>query len=263
MSEVENALLILAKDNKQVEKIINDLIQGNRFHFNQKGRRTMTDMYFDYKDKSLKKHKIDLRIRTVDGETPKITLKVLKKATSSHSERVEIERLWSLESFDEIMKELSSQLQGRALERPANFINEDPENILNSVKFVKIQERRTERNTIDAINRLTSELEFEFAIDITFYHLNSSFRHYGIMELEIESKKKGNYEILDRLVDQLITDHQSKFRVWPHSKLATGLAMETLLSRRELKAGEDFDNDGLLTLLGAKKIEAFMKLEPH
>lgn len=263
MSEVENALLILAKDNEQVEKIINDLIQGNRFHFNQKGRRAMTDMYFDYKDKSLKKHKIDLRIRTVDGETPKITLKALEKATSSHSERVEIERLWSLESFDEILKELSSKLQGHALERPANFINEAPENILTSVNFVKIQERRTERNTIDAINSLTSELEFEFAIDITFYHLNSSSRHYGMMELEIESKKKGNYEILDRFVDQLITDHQSKFRVWPHSKLATGLAMETLLSRRQLKAGEDFDNDGLLTISGAKKIESFKKLEPH
>ena len=263
MSEVENALLILAKDKEQVEKIIKDSIQGNRFHFNQKGRRTMTDMYFDYKDKSLKEHKIDLRIRTVEGETPKITLKVLKKATSSHSERVEIERLWSLESFGEIMNELSSQLKEHALERPANFNNEDPENILTSIKLVKIQERRTERNTIDAINSLNGEFEFEFAIDITFYHLNSSYRHYGIMELEIESKKKGNYEILDRLVDQLITDHQSIFRLWPHSKLATGLAMETLLSRMELKVGEDFDNDGLLTLSGAKKIDSFMKLEPH
>jgi hypothetical protein len=83
------------------------------------------------------------------------------------------------------------------------------------------------------------------------------------MELEIESKKTGNYEILDRLVDEIINDHQSKFYIWPHSKLATGLAIETLLSRKELKAGEDFDNDGLLTLSGAKKIESFMKLEPR
>jgi uncharacterized protein YjbK len=262
LSEVENALLILTKDREQVEKIIKDLILGNRYHFDQKGGRTMTDMYFDYKDKSLKKHNIDLRIRSIDGETPKITLKVLKRITTSHSERVEIERFWSLESFNEIMNELSSHLEGPVLENSANFINEDPENILTSVNFVKIQERKTERNIIDAINSHTGELEFEFAIDRSFYHLNSSYKDYGLMELEIESKKTGNYEILDRLVNEIIAEHQSIFRPWPHSKLATGLAMETLFSRRELKAGEDFDNESLLTPSGAKKIESFMKLDP-
>ncbi len=261
MPEVENALLILAKDNELVEKIINDLFLRNRYHFEKKGRRTMTDMYFDYKDKSLKKHKIDLRIRSSEG-APKITLKVLKSVASSHSERVEIERIWSRESFDEIMKELSSHLEEHVLESSANFINGDPENILTSVKFVKIQERKTERNIINAINSRTSELEFEFAIDRTFYRLNSSYKDYGLMELEIESKKTGNYEILDRHVNEIINDHQSKFLLWPHSKLATGLAIEALLSRREIKTGEDFDIDGLLTLSGAKKIDSIMKLDP-
>jgi inorganic triphosphatase YgiF len=262
LPEVENALLILAKDNEIVEKIINDLFLRKRYHFEKKGRRTMTDMYFDYKDKSLKKHKIDLRIRSTEGEAPKITLKVLKRITSSHSERVEIERIWSRESFDEIIKELSSHLRGHTLESSGNFVNEDPENILTRVKFVKIQERKTERNIINAINSHSGELEFEFAIDRTFYRLNSSYKDYGLMELEIESKKIGNYENLDRLVNEIIAEHQSKFLLWSHSKLATGLAIETLLSRRNIKTGEDFDNDGLLTLSGAKKIESFMKLEP-
>jgi len=222
----------------------------------------MTDMYFDYKDKSLKKHKIDLRIRSSEGEAPKITLKVLKSVASSHSERVEIERIWSRESFEEIMKELSSHLEEHVLESSANFINGDPENILTSVGFVKIQERKTERNIINAINSRTSELEFEFAIDRTFYRLNSSYKDYGLMELEIESKKTGNYEILDRHVNEIINDHQSKFLLWPHSKLATGLAIEALLSGREIKTGEDFDIDGLLTLSGAKKIDSIMKLDP-
>ena len=262
MSEIENALLILAKDDELVEKIINDLFLRNRYLFEQKGRRTSTDMYFDYKDKSLKKNKIDLRIRSVEGEMPKITLKALKKVTSSHSERVEIERSWSRKSFDEIMKELSSHLRGHVLESSANFINESPEDTLTSIKFLKIQERKTERNIINAINSHSNELEFEFAIDRTFYHLNSSYKDYGLMELEIESKKKGNYEILDRLVNETINDHQSIFILWPHSKLATGLAMETLIPTSELKAGEDFDNDGLLTLSGARKIESFIRLHP-
>jgi uncharacterized protein YjbK len=260
LPEVENALLILTKDNKQVEKIIKDLILGNGYELDQKGRWMMTDMYFDYKDKILKKHKIDLRIRSIEGEMPKITLKVLKKVTSSHSERVEIERDRSQQSFDEIMKELGSHLPGHVLVRPTNFIN-DPQNILTSVKFIKIQERKTERNIINAINSDTNDLEFEFSIDRTFYHLNLPYKDCGLMELEIESKKNGNYEILDRLVNELVAEHQSKFRLWPHSKLASGSAIQILLSSRELKAGEDFDNDGLLTLSGAKKIDSFMKLE--
>jgi CYTH domain len=262
LSEVENALLILANDNEQVLKMINELLLRNGFLCEKKGRRTMIDKYFDYKDNSLKNHKIELRIRSIERGVSKITLKVLKKETLSHSERVEIERPWSRESFDEIMKELSSHLAGHAFEHSADYVNEDPENILTSAKFRKIQERKTERNIINAINSQASELEFEFAIDRIFYHLSPPYNNYGLMELEIESKKTGNYEILDRLVNQLITDHQSIFRLWPHSKLATGLAIEAMLSSRDLKAGEDFDNDGILTLSGAKKIESFIKTNP-
>jgi uncharacterized protein YjbK len=262
LSEVENALLILANDNEQVQKIINELLLRNGYTSEHKGRRTMIDTYFDYKDNSLKNHKIELRIRSIEGGVSKITLKVLKKEAPSQSERVEIERPWSRESFDEIMKELSSLLGGHALEHSAYYVNEDPENILTSANFRKIQERKTERNIINAINSQPSELEFEFAIDRTFYHLSASYKNYGLMELEIESKKTGNYEILDRLVNELVTDHQSVFRLWPHSKLATGLAIEAMLSSKELKAGEGFDNDGLLTLSGAKKIESFIKTNP-
>ena len=201
MSEVENALLIHAKDNKQVLKIINELILRNGYLSKQKGRRTMIDKYFDYKDKSLKEHNIELRIRYIEGGTPKITLKVLKNETPSHSERVEIERPWSRESFDEIIKELSFHIEPHAFQRSANYTNEDPEVVLSSAKFTRIQERKTERNIINAINNQSSELEFEFAIDRTFYHIKPPDRYYGLMELEIESKKPGNYIILDRLVN--------------------------------------------------------------
>jgi inorganic triphosphatase YgiF len=261
LAEVENALLILTNDNEQVRKMINELLLRNGFLSEQKMRRTMIDTYFDYKENSLKNHKIELRIRSIEG-VPKITLKVLKKETPSHSERVEIERPWSRESFDEIMKELSSHIGGHAFEHSAYYVNDDPENTLTSAKFRKIQERKTERNIINAINSQPSELEFEFAIDRIFYHLSPPYKNYGLMELEIESKKTGNYATLDRLVNELITDHQSIFRLWPHSKLATGLVIEAMLSSRELKAGEDFDNDGILTLSGAKKIESFIKTNP-
>jgi CYTH domain len=259
MSEVENALLILSNDNEQVQKIINKLILRQRYISEQKGTRTMMDTYYDYKDKSLKNHGIELRVRSIEGGISKITLKVPKKETSSHSERVEIERPWSRESFDEIMKELSSHLGGHAFKHSAYCINGDPENILTSAKFRKIQERKTERDIINAINSQSGELEFEFAIDRTFYHLSRPYKHYGLVELEIESKKTGNYEILDRLVNELITDNKSIFRLWSHSKLATGLAIEALLSSGELQAGEDFDNHSFLTLSGAKKIESLIK----
>jgi uncharacterized protein YjbK len=260
--EVENALLILSDDNEQAQEIINELILRNGYLSEKKGRRMTTDTYFDYMDKSLKKHKIELRIRSIEGGMSKITLKVLKKETPSHSERVEIERPWSRESFVEIMKELSSRLGGHAIEQSAYYVNEYPESILTRAKFRKIQERKTERNITNAINSQSGELAFEFAIDKTFYEFSPPYKHYGLMELEIESKKSGNYEILDRLVNELITNHQSMFRLWPHSKLASGLAMEALFSSMELNVDVDFTNDGLLTLSGAKKIESFIKTNP-
>jgi hypothetical protein len=168
-------------------------------------------------------------------------LKVLKKETPAHTERVDIERPWACKSFDEIMRELSFHLGGQGFEHSACNYNEDPEKTLINAKFRKIQERNTERNIINAINSQSDEPKFEFAIDRSFYHLNSPYNHYGIMELEIESKKTSNYEILHRLVNELISDHQSIFRLWPNSKLATGIAMEALLSRMQLKADEDFD----------------------
>jgi adenylate cyclase class IV len=259
LTEVEKALLILTCD-KRVQKIINELILRNGYLLEQKGRQSMIDKYFDYKDKTLKRQKIELRLRFIEGGMSKITLKVLKKETQTYSERVEIERPWSCESFDEIIRELSNYLGGQAFKHSACYINEDPENTLINAKFRKIQERKTERNITNAINSRSNELEFEFAIDRTFYHLNSPSKHYGVMELEIESKKTSNYEILDRLVNELISDHQSVFRLWPNSKLATGIAIEALLSRMELKANEDFDNGGLLTVSGAEKIESFIKI---
>jgi hypothetical protein len=260
LTEVENALLILTWDYKRVQKIINELILRKGYLLEQKGRQNMIDKYFDYKDKRLKRQKIELRLRFIEGGMSKITLKVLKKETPPHTERVEVERPWSCESFDEIMRELSSHLGGLGFEHSACNYNEDPENTLINAKFRKIQERKTERNIINAINSQSNELEFEFAIDRSFYHLNSPYNHYGIMELEIESKKTSNYEILDRLVNELISDHQSIFRLWPNSKLVTGIAMEALLSKMQLKADEDFDNGGLLTLSGAEKIESFIKI---
>ena len=262
MSEVENALLIHANDEEQVSNIINKLILRNGYLSKHKGRRTMIDTYFDYNDKSLRDHNIELRIRSIDGGTSKITLKVLKKRTQSHTERVEIERPWSPESFDEIIKELSFHLGGHAFEHSAYYTNEDPEKILASAKFTRIQERKTERNIINAINNQSSELEFEFAIDRTFYHISPPDKYYGLMELEIESKKPGNYEILDHLVNELITDHRSIFIPWPHTKLTTGLTIEALLSSSEFEARKDFHNDGLITLRGAKKIDSFIKTNP-
>jgi adenylate cyclase class IV len=262
LSEVENALLVHDNDEEQVSNIINKLILRNGYLSKHKGRRMMIDKYFDYNDKSLKDHNIELRIRSTDGGTSNITLKVLKKRAPSHTERVEIERPWSRESFDEIIKELSFHLGGHVLEHSAYYTNEDPENTLASAKFTRIQERKTERNIINAINNQSSELEFEFSIDRTFYHIyhiSPPGKYYGLIELEIESKKKGNYEILDRLVNELITDHRSIFIPWPHSKLTTGLTIEALLLSRELEAGKDFHNDGLLTLRGAKKIDSFIK----
>lgn len=257
LSEVERALIILSNEYDQVLSIINDLISRNGYLVEQSGPQKIKDIYFDTRDEILKEQKTALRLRTIDDKIFKIALKISKNEKGDESERVEIEKGWSQESFIEIMNELNSRLGARMF-KFWNY-NDNPEIALTGANFQQIQERRTERNIINALNSGSHQIEFEFAIDRTLYHLDPTCKQYGLMELEIESKQSDNHKVMDRLANELITRHPSTFKLWPHSKIATGKAMETLLSYHELKKDLDYDDENLLTPLGIEKIDSLIR----
>lgn len=247
------------RENEQILRIIKKLISTNRYLVEQKGRLKIEDKYFDTKDAILKKKKIELRLRTVDEKMPKITLKSPKKGTEADFERLEIEKTWSHESFNEIMNVLNEHLAGHTFEDSDHYYSDEPEVALANANFQKIQERETDRNLINALNSQSHQTEFEFAIDRTCYHLGQTCKHYCLMELEIESKKSDNYNILDKFVSELVANQQSIFKLWPHSKLVTGKTIEVLLSNKELEENQDYDNENFLTLSGLEKVDSFIK----
>jgi len=249
----------LSREHEQILDIIKKLISTNGYLVEQKGRQKIKDKYFDTKDAILKKKKVALRLRTVDEKISKITLKIPKKGTEADFERVEIEKTWSHESFNEIMNALKEHFGGHAFEHSNHYYNDEPEVALANANFQKIQERETDRNLINALNSQSHQTEFEFAIDKTHYHLANTRKYFSLMELEIELKKSDNYNILHKFVNELVANQQSIFKLWPHSKLVTGKAIEILLSNKELEENRDFDNENFLTLSGLEKVDSFIK----
>ena len=91
MSEVETALIILSKDYDQIFNVIDGLISNKGYITKKNGIQIIHDTYFDTKDEILKKNKIALRIRDINEQISKITLKILQNTTENYSKRIEIE----------------------------------------------------------------------------------------------------------------------------------------------------------------------------
>jgi inorganic triphosphatase YgiF len=103
MSEVETALIILSKDYDQLFNVIDELISSKGFRTQRNGIQIIHDTYFDTKDEILKKNEIALRIRIIDEQVSKITLKILQNTTENYSERIEIEDIYSTEMLNQIL----------------------------------------------------------------------------------------------------------------------------------------------------------------
>jgi hypothetical protein len=119
----------------------------------------------------------------------KVTLKVLKEITANYSDRIEIERFWSQEAFNDIANTLvrmNIRLQHR---EQSNDV--DPRITLNNLGLMIIQNRITIREILNAVHKISGKVEFEFDFDTTTIFLNGNYE-IQFSELEIESKKDGN-----------------------------------------------------------------------
>ena len=79
MSEVETAFIIHSTNYDQIFNVIDQLIVSEGYIAKKNGIQLIHDTYFDTKDEILKKNEIALRIREIDEQVIKITLKKLKK----------------------------------------------------------------------------------------------------------------------------------------------------------------------------------------
>jgi hypothetical protein len=263
MSEVEVAFIILSRDQNKAIVTIKDLILGEGYLVEEKGIIKINDTYFDTKDKSLEKEKIAFRVRITNETNAKVTLKIPKKSNRDYSERTEIEKPLSKDTLDEVMSTLNSRVNIN-IGKPGfdnnnnNYFSGDPKPSLLKLGFRMIQNRETYRNVINAVSKKSKQTEYEFAIDATTYITNG--HRISNTEVEIESKNATNndYSRLTNFIDTL-KKHNELFQIWPHSKLATGKAIEELLDNNQLKECHDFDGNNILTHSGIEKITAHIK----
>jgi adenylate cyclase class IV len=259
LSEVETAFIILSKDYDQLFNVIDELILSKGYRTKKNGIQIIHDTYFDTKDEILKKNEIALRIRIIDEQVSKITLKILQNTTENYSERIEIEDIYSTEMLNQIILKINSYLNLKIYNLPLKYYNNDPKLNLINLGFKKILNKQTQRKVFNAVNKSSNQTEFEFVFDTTTYIFDDDDDNITNLELEIESKlSKNNNTILKDFVKELRLN-QSLFKYWPYNKLLTGKVIEILLDNNELIENKDYDDKKILTLSGVDKIELFIE----
>ncbi|HET6727071.1 MAG TPA: CYTH domain-containing protein [Nitrososphaeraceae archaeon] len=254
MSELEAAMLFLSSNREVIFEKIENVIRSSSYESAKSGTEKIHDLYYDTRDKKLEAQKIQLRVRILQERVYKVTLKVLKEIRENYSDRVEIERFWSQEAFDVIANNLvRMNIRFQGSERS---YDNDPKITFNNLGLIIIQNRKTIREILNAVNKISGQIEFEFDVDTTSILLNGN-NEIRFSELEIESKKSGNEKKLDKIVGEVIKFPE--FMSWPHSKLETGMAIRTLFNNKLLDPKSDYDEKNELTANGIRKISDLLK----
>lgn len=254
MSEVEAAMLFLSSDKKVVFEKIQNAIRNSSYELVKNGTEKIHDLYYDTLDKKLEAQKIQLRVRILHEKAYKVTLKVLKEVRDNYSDRLEIERFWSEEAFDDITNKLGTM--NVKFQHHERSYDNDAKITFNNLGLIIIQNRKTIREILNAVNKISGQIEFEFDVDTTTILLNSN-NEIRFSELEIESKKSGNEKNLDKLVSKVLKFPE--FMHWSYSKLETGIAIRNLFDNKLLEPKSDYDEKNELTVNGIKKISDFFK----
>lgn len=254
MSEVEAAMLFLSSNKKVIFEKIQNVIRSSSYEPVKKGTEKIHDLYYDTRDKKLEAQKIQLRVRILQEKVYKVTLKVLKEIRENYSDRVEIERFWSQEAFDDIANNLV-RMNIRFQHRERSY-NNDPKITFNNLGLMIIQNRKTIREILNAVNQISGQIEFEFDVDTTTILLNSN-NEIRFSELEIESKKSGNEKKLDKIVSEVLKFPE--FMPWSHSKLETGMAIANLFNNTLLDPKSDCGGKNELTANDIRKLSNYLK----
>jgi inorganic triphosphatase YgiF len=254
MSEVEAAMLFLSSNREVIFEKIENVIRSSSYEPVKNGTEKIHDLYYDTPDKKLEAQKIQLRVRILQEKVYKVTLKVLKEIRENYSDRVEIERFWSQEAFDIIANNLvRMNIRFQGSERS---FDKDPKITFNNLGLIVIQNRKTIREILNAVNKISGQIEFEFDVDTTSILLNNN-NEIRFSELEIESKKSGNEKKIDKIVVEVIKFPE--FMSWPHSKLETGMAIRNLFNNKLLDPKSDYDENNELKANGIRKISDLLK----
>jgi inorganic triphosphatase YgiF len=253
VSEIEIPILILLNDINLIKEKIKELISRNGYKATEAETFFIHDEYYDTQSNVLKKIKSNLRIRSTDNKSIKITLKQEKEKNESYFDRTELEKSWSYPFYEELLNHMESI--SNQFHNSRDKYDDDPKKTFYSLGLNIILKKYTKRSIINAVNSTTSQKEFEFAFDYVSIFVDPK-NLISFLELEIESKNKGNQTKINQFVDDIVKDEN--FRQWLYNKLETGLAAKSLYEKDELEKIKDYDKNHVLTRTGLGKIESYL-----
>lgn len=257
LREIEAALIIWSEKPQIVAGQIAGLTAIGNYRLLPQAPQMIRDLYLDMPDQALRTQELALRVREI-GTARWVTLKGRSQPTDWEGgvERLEIEALWSEDALTRVVKELVDR-GVKILQRYQDFDYAHPLDVMASLGLEAIQDReshRRVRNVVSAGEESSSVLA-ELAIDSVVYHFGGQeIRHH---EVEIEAKEKGNSAVIRTVAEGLVAMYGPVLRGWGHSKLATGKAIEKMLSEGALEGLLDINNN--LKPVAYDKIDDYLK----
>ena len=241
--EIEATLIISSNNPKKEVLQIAGLKRIAKYQLIPLDSQMIHDYYFDTTDHALQSQKLAMRLREI-GASRWITLKGRSKLDAQRIsvERLEIEEELSKNAIGRIIKELMDRKIN--IQQQSNYF--DYHHILDvffNLGLEIIQDRKTLREVrnIVAMNEHSRQVLAVLAVDSVAYHFSGQEIYHH--ELEIEAKTEDGFKALKILTEKLIARYKSSLRIWEHSKLATGKAIEKLLSEGALEGLFDADNN--------------------
>jgi inorganic triphosphatase YgiF len=239
--EIEATLVIRSEKAQIVANEIANLDSIGDYRLLPQNPEKIHDLYFDIPSRALQKQKLALRVRGI-GTDRWIALKGPSQATDwGGVDRLEIELPWSEDTLDRILKELIDR-GIRISQQHQDSDNAHPLDVMASLGLQVIQDRedrREIRNIVRAGERNGPVLA-EMVIDRVVYHLSG--REILHHEIEIEAKE-GDAIVIDDVAEGLLAMYEPALRRWDHGKLATGKAIEKMLTEGILENLLDTNNN--------------------
>lgn len=228
--EVEAKLIVVSERPREVVGRLAalDALAGRRLE--DRGELRLRDVYWDTEDRALRRARCALRLRH-EGAGVRVTLKAEgREVRPGTADRMEIELPWSAAALERV----AAALDGLGVRLPRPPAAEGaPERALAAMGLGVVQDRATLRRVRDVLRPgpAGGAPLAELVVDSVGY--GGGGREAWHHEVEVEARGGEGERVLEELADALLALFPGELRPWPHSKQATGAAVEALLAGGE------------------------------